>query len=301
MKNFLKAIYPIMWKEYLQVRRDARTLAVLFLMPVGLLLLVGFVVNFDVTHIKIAVLDEDQTMQSRDLVNSFVHTEYFDYSYMVHSQQEVNDLLDDGKISAAVIVPPKFSDQIIKGQAAGVQILVDGSNSTTASSVSGYTSSAISSYCGQLRMDALRKMGKSLYTPVDFRPRVWYNPELSTVKFMIPGLIGYVLMLTSVVATAMSIVREKERQTIEQIVVSSVTSFELIVGKLLPYLIIALASTVILLIASFFVFGVAIKGSFIYLFVSLFLFLICALALGLWVSTISNSQQLAFPFAGLVS
>src|SRR5579883_3298775 len=301
MKRFFKTLYPIMWKEYLQVRRDARTLAILFIIPSALLVLVGYVSNFDVEHDKFVVLDEDATMQSRDFVQSFIHSEYFDYLYAAHSQDEVDRLLDDGTVVFAVIIPPKFADQLVHGQTAPVQVIVDGSNATLAPTTVSYIAGAISSYSGRLRADMMRKTGAHLYTPVDFRPRVYYNPELSTVKFMIPGLIGYVPMLTSVVATAMSIVREKERGTMEQLVVSSVTPFQLIVGKLLPYLFIAIASSVILIAASFFVFGVVVLGNYIYLFVSILLFLICSLAMGMWVSTISNTQLLAFQFSTLVS
>ncbi|MDP4219928.1 MAG: ABC transporter permease [Bacteroidota bacterium] len=299
--EFFKNIYPIMWKEFLQIRRDARTLAVLFIVPTLLMLFVGFAVNFDVTHIKIAVLDDDKSSQSRDFIESFVNSDYFDYSHAAHNQQEIDNLLDDGTVAVAVIIPPKFSDHLARGEAADVQVIVDGSNSSTASSVVGYTTGAISSYSSNLRTQALKKMGKEFYSPIDFRPRAWYNPDLSTIKFQIPGLIGYMLILTCVVATTMSIVREKEKGTMEQLVVSRITPFELIAGKLLPYLIIALMLTAILLSISFFVFGVAIKGSIIYLLSTILLYLICALSLGLWVSTVSNSQQVAFQIATLVS
>ena len=290
-----------MWKEFLQVRRDARTLAVLFLVPTLLMLFVGFAVNFDVTHIKIAILDNDQTNQSRELIRSFTNSDYFDYAYAVHNQKEIDNLLDDGKVSAAVIIPNKFSDHIVKGDASDVQIIVDGSNSSTASTVVGYTTGAISSYSSNLRTQALQRMNKTLNLPVDFRPRAWYNPDLSTIKFQIPGLIGYMLILTCVVSTTMSIVREKEKGTMEQLVVSQITPVELICGKLLPYLIISLMLTGILLLISSFVFGIVIKGSVLYLLMTILLYLICALALGLWVSTISNSQQVAFQIATLVS
>ena len=131
-----------MWKEFLQVRRDARTIAVLFLVPTLLMLFVGFAVNFDVTHIKLAILDDDRTNQSRELIRSFTNTDYFDYSYAVHNQQEVDKLLDDGLVAAAVIIPRKFSDHIVKAEAGNVQVIVDGSNSSTASSVIGYTPSS---------------------------------------------------------------------------------------------------------------------------------------------------------------
>jgi ABC-2 type transport system permease protein len=299
--RFFKSIYPIMWKEFIQIRRDARTLAVLFLVPMLLMLFVGLAVNFDVTHIKLAIEDDDHSNQSRDLINSFTNSDYFDFTYAVHNPREINGLLDDSKVAAAVIIPAKFADHILKGEAADVQIIVDGSNSSTAQSVVGYTAGAISSYSSKLRTEAMQRINKKINLPIDFRPRVWYNPDLSTIKFQIPGLIGYMLILTCVVATTMSIVREKERGTMEQIVVSQVTPFELIVGKLLPFLIIALILTVILLSIAFFVFGVGIKGSFFMLIATIFLYLICALSLGLWVSTISNSQQVAFQIATLVS
>ncbi len=301
MKEFFRALRPIMKKEFLHVRRDSRTLAILFFVPAGLILFIGFVVNFDVSHIKLAVLDQDQTIQSRDMIESFTHTEYFDYTYSVHSQQDVDRLLDDGKIDAAIVIPSRFADFLVKGQTAHVQVLVDGSNSTTASSVVGYLQAAIGNYSSQLQADDFTRMGKTMYTPVDFRPRAWYNPELSTVKYLIPGLIGYILMIVNVVTTALAVVREKEKGTMEQIVVSPVTTLELILGKLIPYLVIAMFATIVLLVAAFLVFGIAIKGSLFALFLCILVFLVCALGLGLWVSTVSNSSQVAFTIAILVS
>ncbi len=290
-----------MWKEFKQIRRDSRTLAVLFVVPTLLMLFVGLAVNFDVTHIKLAILDEDASTRSRDLIHTFVNSDYFDYSYSVRNQEEASELLDDDKVAAAIIIPPGFSERLARNEAASVQIIVDGSNSSTASSVVGYVTGAVSSYSSELRTETLRRMNKSFNVPIDFRPRAWYNPELSTIKFQIPGLIGYMLILTCVVATTMSIVREKERGTMEQLVVSQITPLELIIGKLTPFLIIAMILTGILLSISYFVFGVLIKGSVIYLLATILLYLICALSLGLWVSTISNSQQVAFQIATLVS
>lgn len=290
-----------MMKEFLHIRRDARTLAILFVVPTGLMMLVGFVVNFDVNNVKMAVLDEDHSAQSRTFTQSFFNSHYFVYTAVAHDEQELDEMLADGKIAVALIVPTTFSQLLAEGKTADVQVLIDGSNSTTAPIVLSYVSAAVSTYSTEIRTIALRKMGRQMTVPVDFRPRIWYNPELSSVRFLIPGLIGYVLMLTSVVATAMSIVREKERGTMEQLVVSSLKPVELITGKLLPYLLIALVATVLLLLASFFVFGVAVSGSMWNLFISVFLFLICALAMGLWVSSISRTQTLAFTLATLVS
>ena len=301
MIHFLKAVIPVMMKEFLHIRRDARTLAILFVVPTGLMMLVGFVVNFDVNNVKMAVLDEDHSAQSRTFTQSFFNSHYFVYTAVAHDEQELDEMLADGKIAVALIVPTTFSQLLAEGKTADVQVLIDGSNFTTAPIVLSYVSAAVSTYSTEIRTIALRKMGRQMTVPVDFRPRIWFNPELSSVRFLIPGLIGYVLMLTSVVATAMSIVREKERGTMEQLVVSSLKPVELITGKLLPYLLIALVATVLLLLASFFVFGVAVSGSMWSLFVSVFLFLICALAMGLWVSSISRTQTLAFTLATLVS
>src|SRR5258706_5144205 len=168
MNRFFKSIYPIMWKEFIQIRRDARTLAVLFIVPMLLMLFVGLAVNFDVTHIKLAIEDDDGTQESRDLINSFVHSDYFDYEFTVHNHNEINQLLDDGKVAAAVIIPPKFSDHIIKGEVADVQIIVDGSNSSTAQSVVGYTGGAISSYSSKLPTEALQQLNRSRNGPMSF-------------------------------------------------------------------------------------------------------------------------------------
>lgn len=299
--TFWRAILPLMEKELLHVRRDARTLAVLFLVPTALMLLIGMVVNFNVDQIKMGVLDQDHTEASGEFTRSFSTSGYFTFTHDARSAREADDLLDNGQVAMVLVVPQSFSQRLARGEQASVQVLVDGSDASTAPTIVAYANAAIGEYSANLRTEAMTRMGREAYIPADLRPRVWYNPALSTVNFMIPGLIGYVLMMTCVMATAMSVVREKERGTLEQLVVSAVSPAALITGKLLPYLFIALSATVILLVSSVFIFSVAIKGSLIYLFISVLLFLVCALALGLWVSTVSRTQLLAFTLSVLVS
>lgn len=294
-------IVPIMRKELKQIIRDPRTVAILFVLPAALLLLVGYAITFDVKHVKIAVLDEDQSQYSRDVVSSFVNSEYFDYAYVARDEEEIGAMIDKGLAKLAVIIPPKFGDHLGLRETQPIQLIIDGANANTASTILGYVNAAVESYNGELRTRAFMKMGAAPPVPIDMRPRIWYNPDLKSVRFLIPGLIAYVLMITAVVATAMSIVREKERGTMEQVIVSPVSAMQLIVGKLVPYLVIALVAMSILLTAAWLVFGVGVAGSFVLLFIATTLFLICALGVGLLVSTIADNQQVAFQIATLVS
>jgi ABC-2 type transport system permease protein len=301
MKRRFGAIRAIMRKEFHQIVRDPRTVAVLFVIPTALLLLVGYAINFDVKNIKVAVFDHERSVRSRQFVEGIVHSEYFSLVQLLRDDIDVRPALDRGDVSAVIIIPSGFSDHLMRGEAAPVQVLIDGSNSTTATTVVGYVNAALQAFDIQVRLEALERIGREAIMPLDLRARVWYNPELKSVRYLVPGLIAYVLMITSVVATAMSIVREKERGTMEQILVSPVSPLELIIGKILPYLMIAIIATGMLLLTAWGVFGVGVRGNLLLLFASLVLFLLCALGVGLFISTLAATQQIAFQLSVLAS
>jgi ABC-2 type transport system permease protein len=294
-------IIPIMKKEVRQIKRDKRVLAVLIVVPAMLLLLNGYAMNFDVQHIRMAVIDQERSKESREFVNAFITSGYFDNVASLASSEEATDLIDDAKIRVAIVIPTDFSHKILSNEAVNIQVLVDGTDSNSASTIVGYVQAVTLQYSQKIVLKNLAKMGRKSYIPVQYEARMWYNPELKSAKFLVPGLIGFILAITAVIATSLSIVKEKERNTIEQIDVSPVTSLELIVGKMIPYAVISMIAAALVLFAAYFMFDVVVKGSYVELFFATLLFIIAALSIGLFISTISDTQQVAFQLASLVS
>jgi ABC-2 type transport system permease protein len=290
----VKRIRPVVIKEFRQIRRDPRSLIVLLVFPGLLVLFIGYALNFDVKHISFAVFDEDKTSASREFIRSFSNTEYFDFKYSVESYREVDALLDEGKALIAIVIPTNFSKNLLGGSYATIQLLLDGANSNTATTAIGYASAIVQTYSTNLASKVLARSGREVYLPIDFRPKIWYNPELLTAKFLVPGLIGFLLMLSAVISTSLSVVREKERGTMEQIMVSPLHTIEVTLGKTLSYLILALLASALVLVVGFLFFDISIRGSLFWLYTGILIFLLGALGQGLLISTIAQTQQVAF-------
>ncbi len=296
-----RRLRPIIIKEFRQIRRDRRVLAILTLVPAMMLLLNGYALNLDVSHIKMAIIDEEKSPRSREFVNSFITSGYFDYIRDLNSTDEATELIDDAKIRVAIVIPSDFSHKLLSNNAADVQILVDGMDANAATTIVGYAQAVTLQYSQKIILNNLSKIGRKSYIPIQYDARIWYNPELKSAKFLVPGLIGFILAITAVIATSLSIVKEKERNTIEQIDVSPITSVELIVGKMIPYAIISMVAAALVILAAYFMFDIVVKGSIFDLFVATLIFVIAALSIGLFVSTIADSQQVAFQLASLMS
>jgi ABC-2 type transport system permease protein len=290
----LKRIKPIVKKEFLQIWRDKRSLSVLLLFPALLIMVAGYALNFNVKHISTAIFDQDKSSQSREFIQNFSNTEYFDINYSVENYKEIDNLLNEGKAMIAIVIPTNFSHNLLAGRDATVQILIDGSNANTATNTIGYVSAIIQTYSSKLAAQVLARMGREMFVPIDFRPKIWYNPELNTAKFLVPGLIGFILMISAVISTSLSVVREKERGTMEQMMVSPLLTVEIIIGKTITYLIIALIASAFVLITGFIFFDVAIRGSILWLYVGILIFLLGGLGQGLLISTVTHNQQVAF-------
>jgi ABC-2 type transport system permease protein len=290
----LRRLKPIMRKEFLQISRDSRSLGVLLVLPAFLVVLIGYALNFDVKHVPVAVFDQDHSGTSREFVRSFETSEYFVVTQNVSSYRELDLLLGEEKAHMALVIPPDFSDNLLAGRDAPMQIIIDGANANTATTVLGYASVIVQNYSANLAAKAFERIGREMYQPIELRPKIWYNPELSTAKFLIPGMIGFILMITGVVSTSLSVVREKERGTMEQLLLSPLRTGEVILGKTIPYLAVALVSSALILVVSVVVFGVSIQGSIVWLFVGIILFLFCALGQGILISAVAQTQQVAF-------
>ncbi len=299
--TLLRKLRPIIIKEFRQIRRDRRVLAILTLVPALQLMLNGYALNFDVQHVRMGVVDEERSAESRAFVNAFVTSGYFDYVELLASPKEATTMLDEAKIKCAIVIPRDFSHKLAGGEEARVQILVDGMESNTATTIVGYVQVVSLQYSQKILLDQLAKIGRGNYLPVNLSARIWYNPELKSAKFLVPGLIGFILAITAVIATSLSIVKEKERNTIEQIDVSPISPLQLIAGKTIPYALISLVAASLVLFAAWIMFDVVIKGSILLLFVATLLFILAALSIGIFVSTIAETQQVAFQLATLFS
>ena len=292
MRRFL-AIFK---KEFRQIRRDPLSLGLLILVPVMLLILYGYALSFDVKHLRIAVVDEDRTPASRTFLDSMFQNPYFTRVLNLDSASEADVVLQRGRARAVVVIPAGYAAALARGEKVAVQVLVDAANANTASAAIGYLESVADRATRVARAD--HRVALPQVAP---EPRMWFNPELKSATFLVPGLIGMIMMLSAVIATSLSIVREKERETIEQLQVSPLRPEELILGKTLPYVVIGVLTMVLILVLAYLLFGVAVRGSFWLLGLTTLLFLFAALGLGVFISSVTRSQQVAFQVAILSS
>src|SRR6185436_2146385 len=243
-----RKIWAIAWKELIQAARDPLSLAMLLGVPTMMLLLYGYALSFNVRHIRLAVQDLDKSAASRNLVSAFVNNEYFTQVADLPAGADLERLTERRQAKAILVIPEGTADRLAKGRPAPVQLLVDGADANTASSVMGYAAAIVAAANASIQAERVAEAGGRVeLAPLVYEPRVWYNPELDSTHFLVPGLIGFILMLTAVLSTALSVVREKERGTMEQLRVTSLKPGELIVGKILPYLGISLAATALIL------------------------------------------------------
>jgi ABC-2 type transport system permease protein len=296
----VRRLRAVVLKEVRQVRRDPFSLLMLIALPAFMLVLYGFALNFDVRHVRLAVQDRDKSAASRDLLAAFTHSTYFDLVATPAAGEDTDALLERRLARAVLVIPEGYGRNLAAGRVAAVQLLLDGADSSTAQTVLGYARALVSEQNAELVSEALARAGRHSAAPLVLEPRILFNPELQSTQFLVPGLIGFLLMLTAVLSTALSVVREKERGTMEQLRIAPLRTWELILGKTVPYLGISLVATLIILLAARGLFGVTIRGPHLDLLVAVLLYLFGALGFGLLISTIANTQALAFQ-AGLIA
>jgi ABC-2 type transport system permease protein len=293
-----RKVWAVAVKELRQASRDPLSLGMLLGLPAVMLLLYGYAINFDVRHVPLAVRDLDKTAASRELVAAFVNSTYFDQVADLRAAADLERLTERREAKAVLAIPEGYGRDLAAGRAAAVQLLMDGADANTATTALGYAAAIVS----EANVAGLRRTatGRTLLAGVDYQPRVLYNPELHSTQFLVPGLIGFILMLTAVLSTALSVVRERERGTMEQLRVTSLRPGELIVGKTLPYLAISLTAAAIILVAARLLFGVVVRGPYLDLFLATLVYLVGALGFGLLVSSVAETQAMAFQ-AGMVA
>jgi drug efflux transport system permease protein len=282
-------------KEITHMLRDPRTLVFIFIMPIMQLVLLGFVNNTDIKNVSTVVFNQDNNSASRQLLDSFLATGYFSFDYAVYSQVEVNDLIDSGKASVGIVIPPDYSTNLATGKTADVLVLLDGADPTVAGAILSAAALVGQAHGADVRSKQMALQGPagSGTTPVDVRTRVLYNPDLLGSYNIVPGLIAMILFQTATSLTALAIVKERERGTIEQLIVTPIRNWELVVAKIIPYIIVSFANTVLIMAIGTFLFGVPLRGSLLLLFALIGLYLLPTLGLGLLISTAARTQQQA--------
>jgi ABC-2 type transport system permease protein len=288
--------FVIAWKELLQLRRDRMTLAMMAVLPIIQLLLFGYAINTDVRHIPTVIYDQDHSAASRELAQSLRVTGFYDLLGEVRSYVEIEDALRSGRARAALVIPVSYASNLRAGRPSQLQLVVDGSDPQTVGSAVNTASGLVAARSSQLMLAKLTRLGAGASAelePIRLEPSTWYNPELRTAVYVVPGLIGVILTMTMVMLTAMAIARERERGTLEQLIVSPVRRIELVLGKILPYTVIGYVQMSLILLAGRVVFEVPLIGSLGLLYALAFLFIAANLALGLFFSTLAKTQQQA--------
>ena len=295
-------IGEIIRKELIQSLREPRMRFMLFLPPLLQLLIFGFAVNLDLEHSKIAWMDLDNTPESRDLGSAFASSRYFEVAALPVREEQVQFLMDHSRVQAVVRVLPGFARDIERGRTAGVQVLVDGTNSNTASLVSNYANLVVAGYAAQVRAQQQNQqlMARSPTAPVgggvaqvNARSRVWFNPDLRSRNYFIPGVVANIIMTVTLMLTALGIVREKEIGTMEQLMVTPIRPIELMIGKTIPFALVGLIDLVLVTVAAILIFNIPFRGAALLLLGCSILFLMTSLGAGLFISTVSHTQQQA--------
>ena len=278
-------------KELIQIIRDPRTLMLIAVMPIVQLFLLGYAATTDVKNISLAVWDQSRSPQSRDLLNAFRSANYYSINYMVGSQQDYTTLIENGKVRAALVIPPDYALRLSEGDAQVLMVL-DGSDSTVAGTALNTAQLIGQAFATKILQQQAALGGRSaLNPPLEVRTQVWYNPDLISAYFMIPGVIGMILSFITAILTATAVVRERERGTIVQLIVTPIHSWEFVVGKLLPYVLLGLVDVAEILVIGHLWFKVPIRGDLILIFILSGLFVMSWLGIGLFASTIANTQQ----------
>jgi ABC-2 type transport system permease protein len=283
----------IAWKELLQLARDRMTLAMVVMLPMVQLTLFGYAVDTDVRHASTVVYDQDQSAASRDFARSLEATGFYDLVGNVSSYDEIERAMRQGKARVALVFPPDYGANLVRGVPARLQLVVDGSDPQTVASATNTAASLAIARSSQLLVGRMQTSGIGGFQPIELESSIWYNPELKTAVYVVAGLVGVILTMSMVMFTAMGIARERERGTLEQLIVSPVRPIELVLGKIVPYIGIGYVQMTLILLIGTFGFGVPIHGSLLLLYALSFVFIAANLAVGLMFSTVAQTQQQA--------
>lgn len=287
-------ILAIVHKEFIHIFRDPRSLVIVFLMPILMILMYGYAITFDIKEINVGVLDQDGTSASRELVQGLTSSNYFKTAARLNSRSDIESAFMSRRIIAALVIPVDFAKQLQNERVAPVQLIVDGSNANTATVASNYLKSFLTLYSLDINEQVLRP-------PVQLQPRVWYNPDLKSAHFFVPGLVAVIMMMICALLTSVTIARERETGTIEQILVSPIRPYEIVFGKVTPYVLISLLDSALVIVFSMIIFSVPFRGQPVLLLMCAIAYVYAALSQGIFISARVKTQQIALMMAMLSS
>jgi ABC-2 type transport system permease protein len=295
----MKTIIHCIKKEFLQFKRDPKMFGIILIAPVIQLIFLGYAANLDVEQVKTVIYDQNRTSASRELIERFTSSGYFSIADYVSSYKELEKDLNNGEAVLALVISQNFEEKIMRREPAPLQAIFEGSDGNQASIAAGYVQSIIREYSKDVIINYLNKRGIkiSLSGNLSAEVRVWYNPTMKTRNFMVPGIVGLLLSIVTLVLTSLAVVKEKEIGTMEQLIVTPIRPYQMIIGKLVPFIILGFVAVVIIITAMRVIFNIPVKGSIVFLFSSSFLYILSTLGLGLFVSTISKTQQQAMMIA----
>jgi ABC-2 type transport system permease protein len=290
----IRRLRHLIWKEFIQVLRDKKLRLFIFLPPIIQLIAYGYAINFDIKHVPTAIYDQSHSAESRHLISRFTSSDYFAIKDFIHTEEELRRLIDENLVTMVLRIPYDFARQIKSNQSASVQVVVDATDSNAALIVGRYASTVIADFSLTILQERLARLGAvQVKSPVTIEQRAWYNANLSSRYSFVPGVIAMVIMLVSLMLTALAVVREKEIGTIEQILVSPIRPVEFMLGKTIPFIVISLLDMVVIILVGVFWFEVPLRGSLLVLFLGAITFLFNSVGLGLFISTVASTQQQA--------
>ncbi len=287
-------IIAIIQKEFLHIIRDPRSLVIVFLMPIIMVLLYGYAITFDIKEIQLGILDEDRTPASRELVQKLTSSNYFKIMADLQSRKEIEEGMLRRRFVAALVIPVDYAKKLQTEPQSQVQLIVDGANSNTATVAINYAKSFFMTY-------SLEMNTQILVPPLELQPRIWYNPDMKSAHFIVPGLVAVIMMLICTLLTSITITRERESGTMEQILVSPIRPYEIIFGKIAPYVILALIDAIIVVVCARIIFGVPFRGSPLLLLLFCVFYVYASLSLGVFISARVKTQQVAMILAQLTT
>ena len=291
----LRRLRYLIWKEFIQVFRDKKLRLFVFLPPIIQLIAYGYAINFDIKQVPTAIFDEDNSAASRQLIYRFTSSDYFDVKHFISTQEELRRLIDENEVNLVLRLPYDFARRLKANQEAPVQVIVDATDSNAALIVGRYAANVISDFSLEIMQERLARLGavQGLSLPVEVEARAWFNVNLISRNSFVPGVIAMVVMLVSLMLTALAVVREKEIGTMEQILVSPIRPVEFMLGKTIPFIVISLLDMVVIILVGVLWFEVPLRGSVLVLLLGAITFLFNSVGLGLFISTVSSTQQQA--------
>lgn len=295
----MRIILNIIIKEFLQLKRDPRLFGIIFVAPIIQLILLGYAATLDLNTIHTAILDQDKTETSRDFIAKFERSGYFDIDYNISTYEEATGLINRTNVLVTIVIPKDFEKKINRNEATPLQAIFDGSDGNKTSIASGYVQGIVFSYSKNILLNNLEKSGTKTIMPgsLTAETRMWYNPDLKTRNYMVPSIMGLILMVITIILMSMAVVKEREIGTLEQLIVTPIKPMQLIIGKLIPFIILGFVDVLLVTGVMVFWFDIGIRGSFLFLLLSSFLFVLSTLGIGLFISTISKTQQQAMMVA----